>query len=216
MGAREQIIKAADKLFGEVGFDAATTREIAELSGVNKALIHYHFKSKEALLENVLDRYYEQLNVTFRKALGKKGSMRDRFANLVDTYVDFLASNLNFSRIVQRESSGGKHMDRVSENLLPIFKMGMQMIQEAYPSTRSGDLAAHQMLVSFYGMIISYFTYSGVIEKLLDNNPLSKKEIELRKRHLMRMLDIVVEAMNKDEAAAKSKKKTGRENNPRP
>ena len=33
MSAREEILKAADNLFGKVGFDAATTREIAELSG---------------------------------------------------------------------------------------------------------------------------------------------------------------------------------------
>ena len=62
-------MKAADKLFGDVGYDAATTREIAELSGVNKALIHYHFKSKEALFENVLDWYYENLGNALKKAL---------------------------------------------------------------------------------------------------------------------------------------------------
>ena len=196
LSAREEILNAADKLFGEVGFDAASTREIAELSGVNKALIHYHFKSKDGLLENVLDRYYEKLNITFQKALKKDGGLRDKLMRLIDAYVDFLARNLNFSKIVQRESSGGKHMDRVSRNMVPIFQIGMELVQEAYPDANSGDMAPHHLLVSFYGMIISYFTYSGVLEHLIGKNPLSKKELEKRKRHLYRMLDIVLEAMS--------------------
>ena len=206
MSAREEILKAADSLFGEVGFDAATTREIALLSGVNKALIHYHFKSKEALLEALLDRYYERLNATLLKALEKDGSMRDRLERLVDAYVDFLAANLNFSRIVQRESSGGKHMDRVAKHLVPMFEMSVGLVQEAYPKTRSGELSAHQLLVSFYGMIVSYFTYSGVLGHLIQKDPLSKKEIKHRKKHLIRMMNMVLAEIEDDKGHIKQRK----------
>jgi AcrR family transcriptional regulator len=50
---KEKILQAADELFGRLGYDAATTREIAERCQVNKALIHYHFKNKEGLLASV-------------------------------------------------------------------------------------------------------------------------------------------------------------------
>ena len=86
MGAREQILDAADQMFGKVGFEAATTREIAELSGVNKALIHYHFKSKDQLFTSVLDRYYEKLTALLMKNLSSKGSAEKRLASLVDVY----------------------------------------------------------------------------------------------------------------------------------
>lgn len=190
-GTREKIFEAADSLFGKLGFDAATTREIAEASGVNKALIHYHFKSKSGLFEAVLDRYYRRLDEVFREALSLEAPMRIRLERLIDAYVDFLSENRNFSRIVQRESSGGKHIDRVRKNLLPMFRFGSQMIQEAYPKTRAGDMAAHQLIVSFYGMIVSYFTYTPVLEHLMDEDPLSKSRVERRKRHLVKMLEIV-------------------------
>jgi len=41
---------AATELVAERGWDAVTTRQIAERAGVNQALIHYHFGTKEALL----------------------------------------------------------------------------------------------------------------------------------------------------------------------
>lgn len=45
----ERIISAAIALFGQRGFEAASTREIAQRAGVQAPLINYHFKSKERL-----------------------------------------------------------------------------------------------------------------------------------------------------------------------
>ncbi len=211
MSAREEIMKAADHLFGEVGFEAATTREIAELSGVNKALIHYHFKSKESLYISVLDDYYGRLDETLQEYLSREGSLRDRLLGVIDAYVDFLAANLNFSRIVQRESSGGAHLDRVRAHLMPMFEAGRKLLEGAFPAAQSVEFASHHLLTSFYGMIVSYFTYSGVLEHLVGRDPLSEKELEARKAHLHKMFDIVIEAMEKQEAGKRNAdKKAGR------
>ena len=199
MNAREEILNAADKLFGAVGFDAATTREIAEMSGVNKALIHYHFKSKEALFVAVIDRYYRQLNETLQSILAKESGIREKMLALIDAYVDFLSRNANFSRIVQRESSGGKHVERISSHLVPMYRAAVKLLESAFPGTRSGDMAARHLLVSFYGIIVTYYTYSGVIERLLDKDPFSEMELESRKQHLHKMLDIVLKGIKEED-----------------
>ncbi len=51
---REQLISAATRLFAEQGFDATSTRAIAEEAGVNEALIFRYFSSKEELYEEVV------------------------------------------------------------------------------------------------------------------------------------------------------------------
>ena len=196
MSAREAILEAADKLFGEAGFVAATTREIAELSGVNKALIHYHFKSKEALFENVLDRYYERLGHTLLHVLERENGAQDKIGLLIDAYVDFLKENKNFSRIVQREASGGTHLERILHHMEPMFRTGTEFLSQAYPKTCSGDLAASHLLISFYGMIISYFTYSPLLERLFEEDPLDEENLERRKRHLHRMVKLVLDSLH--------------------
>ena len=50
------ILDAAEQVFGTHGFDGASMRAIAELADVAQALLHYHFKSKEALYEAVFER----------------------------------------------------------------------------------------------------------------------------------------------------------------
>ncbi len=52
----EAILDAAERAFGLHGFDGASMRVIAELADVAQALLHYHFKNKEALYEAVFDR----------------------------------------------------------------------------------------------------------------------------------------------------------------
>ena len=196
-----------------MGYDAATTREIAEQSGVNKALIHYHFGSKEALLEIILERYYLQLTSVLGDAIQGGGRFRERTRKLIDAYTDFLDEHRNFTRTVLREASGGRHVERVRGFMVPIFKMGMDFMHDEFPHTRSGDFSAEQLLVSFYGMIISYFTYRDVLGFLTGKDPMSKKEIERRKKHLYRMLDIVEEALIADErraSGAGSRKKEAR------
>jgi AcrR family transcriptional regulator len=199
--ARSKILLAADELFGQVGFDAATTREIAERSGVNKALIHYHFKNKEGLLTSVLDHYYEKLAETVLSSLQSGTSLRDKMVALVYAYVDFLAENRNFHRIVQREASGGRHMDQVHAHTAPLFEVGTTLVQQAFPFTRSGEMAAEQLLMSFYGMIISYFSYAGLLGQLIGDDPLSAENLELRKRHLARMIDVTIASIEAHEGA---------------
>lgn len=53
--ARERILNASIKLFSEKGFDATRVNEIADAAKVNKALIYYYFKSKEDILDCMLD-----------------------------------------------------------------------------------------------------------------------------------------------------------------
>jgi AcrR family transcriptional regulator len=54
--AREALLRAATALFGERGPAAVSTRQIAAAANVNNGLIHRHFRTKEALLAEVLDR----------------------------------------------------------------------------------------------------------------------------------------------------------------
>ena len=48
-GGREAILRAAAKLFAEHGFEGCSLRNIAESARVNQGMIHYFFKTKEAL-----------------------------------------------------------------------------------------------------------------------------------------------------------------------
>jgi len=57
---KDKIIRAAEQLFSEKGFDGTSVNEIAEKAGVNKPLIYYYFKSKDGLLDFLIDTLLQQ------------------------------------------------------------------------------------------------------------------------------------------------------------
>lgn len=207
--SRDDILDAADELFGRLGFDAASTREIALACDVNKALIHYHFKTKDELLGAVLGRYYGRLATTLALALSAEGDLEHRLGRLLDTYVDFLADNPHFSRIVQREASGGRHLPRIVAHMQPLFATAVDALQGALPALRSTPVEAGELFVSFYGMVVTWFTYADVLEALTGATPLSADALDRRKRHLRYMLHLVLADLATGRAEAPSPEPRG-------
>jgi hypothetical protein len=60
-------------------------------------------------------------------------------------------------------------------------------------------MSATQLLISFFGMAINYFTYNRLLEQLTGADPLSADNLDLRKRHLRRMVNILVDAIDEQE-----------------
>lgn len=52
---RERAVAVALELFNDQGYEQTALREVAERLGITKAALYYHFPSKEALLEAVVD-----------------------------------------------------------------------------------------------------------------------------------------------------------------
>ncbi|MGZ7117899.1 MAG: TetR/AcrR family transcriptional regulator, partial [Methanobacterium sp.] len=52
---KERIFDAAIKLFAQYGFEGTSMREIAEEVGIKKASMYSHFKSKDEILDKIMD-----------------------------------------------------------------------------------------------------------------------------------------------------------------
>ena len=66
-----KILMCAERLFATKGYEAASIRDITTEAGVNLAPIHYHFGSKEKLLEELLKKKLDWLNQERLNALIK-------------------------------------------------------------------------------------------------------------------------------------------------
>ena len=58
---REEILDAAEKLFAAKGFDNTSTGDILDAVGIARGTLYYHFKSKEDILDGVIQRVTERL-----------------------------------------------------------------------------------------------------------------------------------------------------------
>jgi AcrR family transcriptional regulator len=58
---RNEILDAADELFGQKGFDGTSTNDILEKVRIARGTLYYHFKSKEDIMDALIDRYSVRL-----------------------------------------------------------------------------------------------------------------------------------------------------------
>ena len=58
---KNEILDAADELFGQKGFDGTSTNDILEKVGIARGTLYYHFKSKEDIMDVLIERYNVRL-----------------------------------------------------------------------------------------------------------------------------------------------------------
>ena len=93
MGAEEaqteKLIKEKAKiLFFQKGFLNATTQEIADEAGINRALIHYYFRSREQMLDQLLDETILEKKDKIRGILTSTLNFNQKIAMYIHTVVD--------------------------------------------------------------------------------------------------------------------------------
>lgn len=64
---KEEILDVAEKLFGMKGFDNTSTNDILEEVGIARGTLYYHFKSKEEILDGVIERMTKHLVAEAKK-----------------------------------------------------------------------------------------------------------------------------------------------------
>ncbi|WP_327364035.1 TetR/AcrR family transcriptional regulator [Streptomyces sp. NBC_01296] len=60
METRERILKAACEVIADIGFENVSMRKVAEHAGVSKALLHYHFDTREKLFAEAMTHSFAQ------------------------------------------------------------------------------------------------------------------------------------------------------------
>ena len=102
----EQIIlETARKQFVKNGYAGTRMQEISEESGINKALLHYYFRSKEKLYQEVVVKTLDFVLPKFMGAMDSQGDIWARLENLLDVYFDILIKNPDIPMFMMSEIS---------------------------------------------------------------------------------------------------------------
>jgi len=175
--SRDEILKAAMRLFANRGFHETSMSEVAREAHVSKALIFWHFKTKEELFVAVLNRLLEPYFIDFAEEAGVLDE-RAQIKKLVEFYLDFVRDNASSVRFFlaqmlhdQRFSEG------LNEQVLKIYSgyrgMLVELIARAQqkglcPLRFTPEAAAGFLLSALNGILIEHL--------FVANHPLDSDE----------------------------------------
>jgi TetR/AcrR family transcriptional regulator len=111
---RQRIVDAAIEAFSELGFEGASTRNIASRANANQGLVTYYFKSKEALWRAAVDHLFQKRDTQLRDGPVRLTGAppRERAREAIRQYVRFAAANPDLAGLMLSEGKAAS--DRLS------------------------------------------------------------------------------------------------------
>lgn len=183
----ERILAAATREFAENGFYGARTQSIADAAGVNKAMLHYYFRSKENLYSQVIRTAFKNTLTRVGQSWMGPGPLRTRVEMVVDSYMDSYEENPALLNIILREVvDGGMRlkkaiMEMKKAEFPPEGPTPIDMVREAALELGLPPGDTIHFLVNLIGMCVVSFTSPLLLETILDVD-VSDRKAFLKKR----------------------------------
>jgi TetR/AcrR family transcriptional regulator len=196
--SRAAILRAAVAEFAEYGIAGARTDRIAHAAGVNKALLYYYFKDKDAIYEAALDHVFGGMRERVMPVLEGNLGPREKLLEYVGRYFDYIAANPQFPRVVQAEwmrvgVHGSPRMLRIArEYFAPIYQRVAELLRAGAESGEFRPLNPMDFIPSMVGVVIFYFSTVPAMRALLKVDLLSKERIAERRKFVLEFISQAV------------------------
>jgi AcrR family transcriptional regulator len=112
-GTEQIILQAAEKLFVEKGYTGTRTMEIAKAAGVNHAMLHYYFRTKENLFKRVFDQKVTQMVEASIQAFDSDRPFFEKLQAVIERHFDYIAQDPGLPFFILRELIQSKELTAV-------------------------------------------------------------------------------------------------------
>jgi len=165
------ILDAARKVFLENGFDGTTMQKIADEAGINKALLHYYFRSKDRLFEAVFIEAFSKMIPNLMNVFTSEASLFEKIHGFADTYISALLQFPQIPLFILHE------LKRNPDRLVELIKSSginpeifLNMIHQEIKKGSIRPIDPHQLLVNMLGLCIFPFAARPMIQGFIFKN----------------------------------------------
>jgi TetR/AcrR family transcriptional regulator len=192
--SRAAILQAAVHEFAQHGIAGARTDAIARAAKVNKALLYYYFKDKDALYGAVLDQAFGGLIAYVGEVFSRDLPPREKILAYAGAHFDYVASHPLYPRIVQGEMMGvgrGKanHLERIVKKYFrPLFGRVAEVLKTGQATGEFRPVDPLHFVPSMIAVIVFYFTAAPVMRLMTGKDPMSPERVAARRAAVLDLI----------------------------
>jgi len=170
----EKIIGAAIHEFAQYGFEGSRVDRIARRAKVNKAMIYYHFKSKEHLYETILTDLYTAAYKRITNRVSVDSDYVQQLKEMIGEFINFIQGlDSNIVKMMLRElASGGRYFKKLMlpNVILPSLKMASDIIDAGVRAGTFKKVSPHFTFIQTLGSIV----FANALKVVLVDTDLGK------------------------------------------
>lgn len=177
---REKILTCAQRLFFEKGYDSVGVQEIVDTAGITKPTMYYYFKSKQGLLECLMEQGGRHMLEQLKPVLTQDGEYIQVLEQLTGAYLALVAENREFYLMMVSLFSSAKDNEgfRMAR---PYVSKALGLLREFFErfSDRQGEFfsKAEYLAMNYMGSI-NMFVMVSFERGMLDNMEVREEFIQ--------------------------------------
>lgn len=187
---RNLILEAAREEFFQKGFDGARMQIIANNAGINKALLHYYFQSKQFLFEEIFTDAFAEFFPKITEIIKLEISFFEKVELIIDAYISLLQKRPSLPMFIFREIH--KDPDTVfklvfNSNRIGVPQLIFEMIEEAKSKKIIKPIPTEQLFINIMSLCVFPFLGRPMIQRVTKlkttqyNNLLEDRKKEVAK-----------------------------------
>ena len=167
----EKIYEAARRIFIIKGMEGARMQEIADEAGMNKALLHYYFRSKENLFKAVFKDTFSKFFVKVKDTLSSEVPAKEKLNAFIDNYINLIQANPYVPQFIISEINRDP---KVLKNLM--FESGIEpqkildLLLNEVQSENLSKLDPRHIVISLLGMLVFPFVARPLLQMVYFND----------------------------------------------
>jgi AcrR family transcriptional regulator len=168
---QQKIIQAAHEVFIEKGLEGARMQEIADRAGINKALLHYYFRSKDQLFDAVFQEIIGKMMPNFVDKIGPDINVLELITSFIGFYNDFFRNNPQFPQFFFHEI--WQHPDRLAAFIKSQKVNPAELVKNAkskIPPIIDSEYMPQHMIANVLGMCLFPHIARPLFQRLFFEN----------------------------------------------
>lgn len=159
------ILEAARKVFLQHGLKGASMQMIADVAGINKALLHYYYRSKDRLFEAVFEEAFNKFFPQIGSLITSDIDLFEKIEVFVELYITGLMKYPQIPLFILHELN--RDPSKVVERIMTIKGAPMVIIAQVEEAYRQGTIVRtdpFQLMINMISMCIFPFIAKPIIQ----------------------------------------------------
>src|SRR6056297_2060681 len=188
VNTEDKILNAAKEVFQKKGMTGARMHEIADKAGINKALLHYYYRTKERLFEKVFENAFSLIIPRVKEMIASEKSILEKIDFFVDNYIELLKQHPYIPGFIINELNRNPHIliDIIEKNTLVkqehLIEVLEKQIENDVKANKIRAIDARSLLINILALCVFPVVAKPVLTGVLFDNDSKAYEAFLSQR----------------------------------
>jgi len=183
----QNILNAATAIFQSKGMDGARMQEIADKAKINKAMLHYYYRSKQKLFEAVFKTAISIMAPKLREIIEKEEPLFDKIRHFTNGYISLIIKHSYIPTFIIHELNRNPHIlqDVFIKQFGDSFDKMKVQINEMVEKGQIRSIEPEHLIMNVVAMSIFPFVAKPIFKSVLQKDDKEYQELlDERKTHV--------------------------------